>query len=186
MSFLLGKTGKIQVPINKPLTENGLGVPNTPDNAGNPNISNNNANDNYSLTQGNFYWICPAGLIARINKLKVLIEDVGTMDSGRYGNGILLTGSEGILIHVLNSDGTLANDISIGLRIQKNPQWGRFSFARISKYGSGNEFVGVDLTLDDPIRMQPGQSINFLLDGNFSALVSHEFWIGGIYENAWH
>lgn len=177
-------TGQIQVPLNKRLTMDGLIPTNTPVVA-NGSLPNYQARANYA-TEMKFYWQVPAGLVARIDTLRIRIEDGGSIDMDSYGNGISLTGSNGIGLHIEDSAGTSINDLMQGLKIQRNPDWDDFGHAVPDSYGAGNQAFILDITIKHPIRLINQQRVAFRLLGDFSGLTYHCFIVGGIYENVWH
>lgn len=176
--------GKIQVPLNKRCTMDGL-VPSDTPVALNGGLPNYQARANYA-TEMPFFWQVPAGLIARIDVLVVRIEDSGTIDMDSYGNGIALTAPNGIGIHVDDNTGTSINDLMQGLKIRRNADWDDFADAVPKAYGAGNQIFTARIRIDNEIRLVDQQRVAFKLLGNFSGLTFHQFIIGGYYENVWH
>lgn len=142
-----------------------------------------NANGNYASAADDFYIKPPVGTRYEIDRLIVFIQDTGAFDAELYGNGAILT--NGISLLQLNFDGTTRVDLTGGLSIKSNADWGRLCYdVDVKTWGTGDEVLlarftfskfGGPLTLDG----DAGQSLVVRLNDNLSALVYHYFTVEG-------
>jgi len=140
---------------------------------------------NYAVTAGVYQIAPPAGEIWQIARLVYYIEDVGSFDSGGFGNGAALT--NGIILKVENAT-TVLNVLTAGLPIKKNTHWRRFCFdLEIDTFGLGNESMasrwsffksGAYLKLNG----DNGEKITVTLNDDFSGIVSQTFLFQGFKE----
>ena len=139
---------------------------------------------NYS-TPTIFYIQPPAGTIYRLSRMLPFVEDVGTFDSGSYGNGITLT--NGITVRVQDDSGTLL-DLTDGLPIKLNTHWARLCYdMAISKFGTGNEYLHARWTFAKSGQMvrlvgNNNERLEVVLNDDFSDLVSQYFMVQGYIE----
>ncbi len=140
-----------------------------------------NADGNYA-TPTQFY-IQDTGRYLAIERLILYVEDVGSMDSGQYGNG--LTPSNGIRLEILEPDDTLVHDVMAGNPVTKNLHWqGKCHDLTMSSWGSGNTGYSVRWTFakaGKPIILAPGQKLAAILEDNYTGLVEHRFQVQGHY-----
>jgi hypothetical protein len=159
------------------------------DGAGGGTIS---GNADYSSTPGRFYIKPPAGSVYRIARLLVHIQDSGAFAAGDYGNGISLTGSQGVYLRQY-TDGTTTRtevvDFMNSQPVQSNAEWGARCYdLSLDDFGSGDNFLNVRWTFTKAgqfIRLV-GDDEDFLeieLIGDFSGLTDHEFFVQGYIES---
>lgn len=124
----------------------------------------------------------PAGEIYHLNRLMVYIEDVGTFDSGSYGNGISLT--NGVKFRISDNSGVLHDMTPIN--IKKNVHWDRTFFdVKINNYGTGNEaLIGRWTFANDygaPVILNGdnNERLEVVLEDDFTGLVEHYFLTKG-------
>jgi hypothetical protein len=123
-----------------------------------------------------------------ISRLLVQIVDTGAMSADKYGSANAL--STGIEIRVNSKRGILI-DLTDGVLIKKNGDWGRLSYdVNITSFAAGNQFLhcrwtfaksGQPITLDGS-RLErlevimPPEDLDVLLD--------HYFTVQGYYDRA--
>ncbi|NIP35080.1 MAG: hypothetical protein GWN97_09810 [Thermoplasmata archaeon] len=73
-----------------------------------------------------------------------------------------------------------------GEKVKDVASWGRFCFdVADHTFGTGDNFVQVRWTFSKagvPIKLVPGESINFIINDNLSTLVAHTFAVQGYTE----
>ncbi len=148
-------------------------------------VGNINANGDYSVTPDTFF-IAPAdGVIMRLERLVVHIEDNGNLTADSYGAVNTLT--NGIEIKVIDQSSTVL-DLTSAQPIQSNSDWGKFCYdVNFLEFGSGNNFVQIRWTFSRagfPLRLVGDNDDAFTIDlnDNLSGLVTHTFQIQGYYE----
>jgi hypothetical protein len=140
----------------------------------------------YSGTSETVFKFAPgAGQVARVHRLMLQVEDVGTFDSAKYGNGITLANGISIATHDSTSE---LIDLTDGLPIKTNADWGRICYdVSVLTFGQGNEHLiarwtfskaGAPLRLDGDL----GQYLGITLSDDFSGLVAHTFCLQGYWE----
>ena len=139
---------------------------------------------NYAVTADQFYYECPTGKTAEINRMLVYIEDAGTFDSGDYGNGLALT--NGLTLKVLGADDTVQCDMTAGLPVKQNGHWARLCYdANHQNYGVGNEYIAVRWTFSQtgrPLTLDACEKLVLTVNDDFTGLVDHTFHIQGKYK----
>lgn len=157
--------------------------------------SNANANRNFSdAGEGlKYFYVKPAaGVIFRVKRLLVTVRDTGSLDADSYGNGITLTNGIRAVVGVGDpaSSPTISVDLSGGLPILTNADWGRYTLDLIfSNFGQGDEYLsarfeatnnkaaqydGVILAGDDDVFF--GVEVH----DDLSGLVQHLFFVQGV------
>jgi len=137
---------------------------------------------NYSSSATSFMIKPPDNYIYYLQRMIVMIEDGGAVDSGAYGNNITLT--NGIHIHKSNDDGVIL-DFTDEFPIKTNADWGKLCYdVHNVNFGLGNEFVNVRWTFAKsgaPLKIDGnrGEKFEVILNDNFSGLVSHTFNVQG-------
>ncbi len=115
-----------------------------------------------------------------VNRLIAFISDSGSVDSGMYGNNITL--ANGIEIKHEKQDGTLIKDITEGIAIMTNADYGRFGFNLSDvSFGSGLTYVHLVLSFNKngaPLLLKNDEQLAVYFNDNFSRLVSHTFRAG--------
>ena len=140
---------------------------------------------NYASAAEIFYIQPPAGTVYRLSRMLPFVEDVGSFDSGSYGNGITLT--NGIVVRIQNDSGTLV-DLTAGLPIQLNTHWARQCYdMTISTFGQGNEYLHARWTFSKSgqyIRLDGdnNERLEMVFNDSFTGLVSHYFMVQGYIE----
>jgi len=143
------------------------------------------ATGDYSAAEEIFYIQPPAGSVYRIARMLVHVEDSGTIDSGKYGNGIVLT--NGITVRSKDDTGVIV-DYCGGHPIIVNQHWAMMCYdVTRSNYGAGNEHLNARWTFS-----KSGQFMRLVGDNNerleivfnddFTGLVAHHFTIQGYIE----
>lgn len=154
-----------------------------------------NFNGDYTVASGSsaeIAFIQPAdGVIFRISRLIVTIEDTKGMKGELYGTGAAL--NNGIQVRVQDDSGTVI-DLTDGVKIKTNTAWGHRSFdIDVKAWGSGAgdetllcrwsfDRAGVPLRLDgsDNERLE----VTFTND-QFNVLKGHFFIVQGYQERDW-
>jgi len=141
-----------------------------------------NAVGNYA-TATDFYIEAPTavGSTYVIARMLVHIEDCNGLDTGAYGNGITLT--NGITVTVKGEDGNTVLDMTDGVPIITNADWGRQCYdTMLSNYGAGNDYISVRWTFSkagSPLVLNHRHKLCVTLHDNFSGLVDHYFMVQG-------
>lgn len=155
----------------------------------NEDQSNGNVNANGDYSDGgdgvtDFRITSTPGYWFALYRMIVTIRDVGTFDSGFYGNNIVLTNG----IHFVNgaNDGRPEFSITQAVPIKTNPDWGVYCFdTKVSEQGQGTEqgkarwsFVkmGRPVILDGDVR----EYAAIRAHDNLSGLTGHYFNIQGL------
>ena len=147
-----------------------------------------NANGDYSSSATDFRINAPAGGVYEITRMLVHIRDAANMSADEYGN---LNGAlaNGITVAVYDGD-TLDCDLTDGLPVQSNADWGRVCYdAESLSYGSGDDFVRVRWTFSkagQPLYLAGDYNFRVQLNDNFTGLVAHYFQVQGFYSVSTH
>lgn len=117
-----------------------------------------------------------------ISHINIVVEDVGKMDSGKYGNNITLT--NGIKCQLENDRGEMTASLINGGLIYTNADYARYAEElKLVNWGSGNEIMVVHFEFYNqwgtPIYLAKGHSLIAILNDDFTGLVSHEFSLRG-------
>lgn len=146
-----------------------------------------NANGNYSGATGTFYLAPPAGVIYRVERMLVTVEDTAGFSAAEYGNlGALLT--NGIQVRVHNGTSTV-QDLTDGIPVKGNAGWARFCYdADLKAWGVGNEILVARWTFSKmgaPLRLDGDatEALEVLLDDDLTGLVAHYFLAQGVVED---
>ena len=125
-----------------------------------------------------------AGHILVVKSMVIMIEDDANPDSGYYG-GINTALPVGITFKIVDDTGTLV-DMTNGSPMKTNGDYGRMSEkVEAITFGAGNTFVKVThnfarasypLILFDT----DGGKFQISLNDNFTSLVSHTVYVGGM------
>ena len=149
------------------------------------NGATTNAVGNYASAVEQFTFAPAPNRVFVAHRMIVYIEDVGTMDSGFYGNSVTLT--NGISIVVRDASDNLILDLTDSSPVQTNAQWAAQCYdAKTLDFGQGNTSVIVRWTFANsgaPIRLD-GDNGHYLaaeLNDDFSGLVTHKFNLQGFY-----
>ncbi len=146
----------------------------------------NNAVLDYSSSEARFKILPPAGNIIRITTMVVSISDTTGMQAEEYGNlGSALT--NGIAIAVVRA-GITVNDITDGVPVKTNAEWGHVTYEVSRKtWGAGDEMILARWDFRDSgsvIRLigDKNESLDVILNDNFTGLIGHHFFVSGYYE----
>ena len=118
-----------------------------------------------------------------VSRFMIHIVDGGVIDSGTYGNGIILTNG----IQLFHRRSGIDFDITGGMPIKINPDWARLCYdTRRSSYGSGNETLNARWTLTKygtkyGIILEEGDRLGIRLRDNLSGLVEQTIIANGIH-----
>lgn len=134
---------------------------------------------NYSLAAEEFYF--EATRHCNIEQLTVKIEDVGTFDSGSYGNNLTL--ANGIVIEKRNAADVLQFTLT-PFPILKTADWAAYCYElTLFSWGTGNETAAARWELSSfvnhGVHLSAGEKFVVKLNDDFSGLVRHEFLIEG-------
>lgn len=144
--------------------------------------NNEDANKDYSVTPAEFVLAPPVGSVWNIARLLFFLEDFGSLDADKYGNGLVLT--NGVTIQVKRGDTVLCN-LTNSQPIKSNSHWKKFCFdVESSAYGTGNQTLGSRWTFAKSgsyihLVGDLGDKIVVTLNDDFSGLVSHTFLFQG-------
>jgi len=118
-----------------------------------------------------------------IARMIVYIEDAGSFDMEKYGNGLTLV--NGIHISVKDSGGTEIVDLDGGVNVFSNGGWGALCHdVTVHTYGTGNNSLTARWTFaksGTPVSLSSGEEFIVTLHDDFTALVKHTFMIQGFY-----
>lgn len=139
-----------------------------------------NANGDYSGGEEIFYIAPPAGQTYELERMLIYVQDTGTFDAAKYGNGATLT--TGIVVRVANDAGTLL-DLTDGEPVKTNTHWGRQCYdVEVKAWGTGDEVMVVRWTFAKsgrPIRLHAGERLEVVLNDALDVLVGHYFQVQG-------
>ena len=145
-----------------------------------------NANSDYSSGGSGsteFFIAPPTGSAYRIHRLIVFVEDVGSFDSGFYGNSVVL--GNGMTVTIESGSTTLV-DLTNGHPITTNSSWAHFCHdLTVFTFGTGNEFMSVRWTFaksGTPVRLENPERLVVTLNDDLTGLVAHHFLVQGFDE----
>lgn len=141
-----------------------------------------NANGDYSGAVEEFYIEAQAGENLEIARMIVSVEDTGGMQAQEYGNlGSALT--NGIEVKVLNEHDTVIMDLTDGIPIKTNAQWGIICYdVDVKSWGAGNSLLLVRWTFAKSgqlIYLEEGQKLVVYLNDDLDGLLFHYFMVQG-------
>lgn len=158
--------------LNRPMTTDGL-----------PTGSNNLNGVGSIETPIDYFIEAQPGERLAIARVLIHIVDSGTFDSGSYGNGIVLTNG----IQVFYKRGSITVDVTDGLPIKTNVDWGRWCFdMRKSDFGQGNECLIAKWSLSAyggrfGIILDPGDRVGVRIRDDLSDLVEQTIIAEGVH-----
>lgn len=137
---------------------------------------------NYATPTKWFYKNSSADEVDDIHRMIVTVADSGGFDTGRYGNGLILT--NGIKIFHYAADGTtIIEDLTHTNAIEINVDWGSYCYdISYNAWGTGDNVLLVRWTFANagqPIRLAPGEELAIVLQDDFTGLSEHRFHIQG-------
>lgn len=135
-------------------------------------------------TPTEFKVVPAAGEVFELHRMIISLSDTaGSLDSGSYGNGIVLT--NGIKVEIRNASGTifaLTNDRPV----ITNAEWGHLCYdVNVLNFGTGDEHLVVRWTFTKGyggpfiVDGDKGEYFAVILEDNFSGLTEHLFHIQG-------
>ena len=140
-----------------------------------------NAVGNYSGGEEVFF-IAPAITENfEVSRMIVSAEDTTGFQAQEYGNLGSALGT-GIVVRVSDADGV--KFILTEEPVTTNANWGTYCFdADVKSWGSGNELLLARWTFalsGTPVRLNPGDKLEVVLNDDFSGLISHRFLTQGV------
>ncbi len=141
-----------------------------------------NAIGTYAAAAEEFILSPPAGKVYEVARMLVTVEDAGSFDASKYGNGVVIT--KGIVI-TGQSKGTAIEITDPNELINTNAEWGSYCYdADVKTWGTGNELLLVRWTFSkagSPIVLDSRAEdfIKITLNDDFDDLVSHHFHFQG-------
>lgn len=146
-----------------------------------------NAIGDYSSAAADFFIQPPVGQRYVIHRMLINITASGVVDSGFYGDGLVLT--NGIQVLTARSDDTVTCILSGQLPILTNSDWGQRCFdAPRRAWGAGNEYIPIRWTFSKggrPIVLENQAKLIVRLNDDFTGagpgtpLVLHTFFADG-------
>jgi hypothetical protein len=141
-----------------------------------------NANGDYSSAAERFLITPPVGQTYFLNRMIIQVYDTTGMQAQEYGS---LTSelSNGIYLRVRDPSDAVKLDLTDGIPIVKNSDWGGLCYdVDVKTWGSGNEALVVRWTFanaGNPLVLPSGWSLNVELNDNLDGLIEHLFIIQG-------
>lgn len=157
-------------------------------NDGIPGNSPINIIQDYSLSPTTIGVAAPPGKILYLHRLIVHIQDVGSIDSGGYGNGAALTNGLLGAIHARLDNGILFKQ-PLDIAVKTNADWGMYCYdVDVKSFGQGDQFLqarwtfskaGIPFIFDG----DKGEKLTIDVADDFTGLVSHRFNCQGYLQN---
>ena len=138
---------------------------------------------NYSGGQEIFYLQPPVGQVYRVHRLLFSAEDTSGMTAQEYGN-LAAPLTNGIEMKIQNDTGTIT-DLTDGVPIKTNGQWGRKCFdADLKTWGNGDELIVARWTFSKSgsaivLSGSRNDRLEILLNDDFTGLISQYFLLQG-------
>jgi len=143
----------------------------------------------YSTISGNFRIATTGTELLVITRMMVSVEDTGSFDAEKYGNGIVCTNGIQVVVH--DWDDSLIYPLVNGAHpIKTNADWGAYCYdVDVKDWGTGNEFLVARWTFAKhgaPIYLRGkgelgGEHIDVLLNDIYTGLVHHHMLFQGHY-----
>lgn len=155
----------------------------TGDGSGNTNFNLNYSDVGLGAEQA---LLIPGPLeIFTIARLLISVEDTSGMTANEYGNtGGVLT--NGITIKTYDSSDVVTTDITAGVPIKTNAQWGALCYDVARKtWGEGNELLVVRFTLAKSgaptiLDGRKGEYMAINFNDDLTGLISHRYMVQGV------
>ena len=112
----------------------------------------------------------------------VKIQDTGSFDTEKYGNGLTLT--KGLRLYHRNGDGSLVAELT-AKPILTNSDWSVHCYdVQVLAFGKGDEVLAIRWTFDktgEPVKLDgdKGDYLEMVLNDNFTGLNEHYFCVQG-------
>lgn len=147
----------------------------------------------YSSTPGSFSITPPEGQKYFINRMIVFIEDVGAFNSGLYGKDVVA--AHGVHLRVVTPAGI---QVLTPHNVHTNSQWSQYCYdISLHSYGGGQvngiQVVrwtfgkalpqGMDALDADMLTLHYGDTLECVLNDDFSNLVGHRMIVQGVVVN---
>jgi len=147
------------------------------------NGTTTSANGNYSAA-GDDEFFYQATEASSIHRLIVSAYDTAGMQAQEYGNiGAAL--GEGILVYHKGVAGDTIVDLTGGVPITTNAEWGALCYdVDVKTWGSGNELLVVRWTFANtgvPLILEKGERISVLVRDDLTGLLEQRFLIQGFH-----
>ena len=146
-----------------------------------------NATGNYSSAMESFGIQPGSKEIMLVHRMIVLIEDTAVIQAEEYGNlGAALT--NGVVVYKTIA-GEVDQDLTDGIPIKTNSQWGSLCFdTEVKAWGAGNQVVLVRWTFSragEPLYLNgyKSEAIEVRLNDDLQGLINHTFMAQGITQN---
>jgi hypothetical protein len=140
-----------------------------------------NAIGNYLSTAEEFLYTAYGQGVA-VNRLIIMIEDGTGIRAERYAS-LAQALTNGVTIYTKDADGNTMEDLTAGIPIKQNAQWGALCYdVELREWGAGNEFILVRWTFGhagNPLHLDAYESIVVGLNDDFTEVVTHTFMIQG-------
>lgn len=145
-----------------------------------------NAIGDYSSAEEIFYLQPPTGIVYRVARILVGIEDAA-LDWDFYGGMTALT--NGVVLRISDDSGVIT-DLTDGVPVKKNANWGENCFDAELKEapGAGNDFFQARWSYwksGQVLRLEgtANERIEAVLNDSFTGLVNHTFKVEGEIES---
>lgn len=117
-------------------------------------------------------------------RMIVMIQDSGTFDASKYGNGIILT--NGIRIYVRDKDDNILEELTMFPIISSGDWAGHCHDLKHHKFGVGDEIISIRWTFSKsgaPITLDfsKGTYLEVYLNDDFTGLNKHLFGVQGYF-----
>jgi hypothetical protein len=134
-----------------------------------------------SVTPITFSWKVPVGYHLFVYRLIATIQDAGSFDADKYGNGLVLT--NGLDFGSTDPEGVFTS-ATPQLRIKTNSDWASYSYdLTIHSQGQGDSIAVIRYTfLNDgkPIQLTQEQSFVIIINDDLTPLNNHKVRIAGV------
>jgi hypothetical protein len=141
------------------------------------------ANVDGSVTPVEFVYENNEFKTVELERMLVYVEDNGTFDSDKYGNGLVLTTGVGVAIKTAAD--VIRLDLLDGEPIKTIGEWAAMCYdVDHQDYGVGNEYAAVRWTFaraGKPLRIRRGERLVVTINDDLSTLVAHWFQVQGHY-----
>ena len=114
-----------------------------------------------------------------LERIIIYIKDTGAMDSGKYGNGLVLT--NGIHLKVVRTDAT-EEVLTVQKPILINADWAAYCHdLSVHSFGLGDNVLTARWTFNKDgaaIKLAPGDSLVCVIADDLTALTGHKIRVG--------
>ena len=163
----------MKFPIGRYLTGDGLAA---------EALADYNVNGNYA-SDTDFKIIAPSNRIYELRGLTLVINDGGSVAQDVYGDAVILSGTDGLLLQYTYKGVTY--DITDGVLIQSNFEWNKLADESIRE-SADSDILTVKFDFIKqfgvPIYLNPGDEFRVRVKGDLSGLQFHTFFVTGTEE----